>query len=132
MPRVTTVDKGSEKSCEATGHPSECTEPVPGQVQRRETHNVTVTNASGVTKQIATIKSADMFFEKHSHDYVAEDGCHDDESHSLDPKVDNTASFTINKSPAYVVEDDVVSDPKTGDAVNIIEPGINNSLNNNL
>jgi hypothetical protein len=133
MPRIATVDKDSEKSCEATGHPSECTEPVPGPINKTDTHNVNITTASNVTKQIATIQSSEMFFPKHDHDYGGGDGCHDEESHTLDPEIPKTASsgsITINQSPVYIVEDDVTKDPKTDEKVNIVKAGINNSVNN--
>lgn len=129
MVLIATVDA----SCEATGHPSECTEPAPGTTTRTDTHNVTVTNSSGVTKQFATIKSSNMFFPKHDHDYSSIDGCHDKEAHTLDPVVEKTASsgsITINKSPVYITEDNVQNDPKTREAVNIVDSGINNSVNN--
>jgi hypothetical protein len=132
MPGLATIDKSSQQSCEATGHPEDnCTEPVPGQIQKTSDHSVTVTNASGETKQIATLDSANMFFESHSHDYSLLEGCHQDESHTLDPDSGKLASITINGSPAYVVEDNVTSDPTTGEPVNIVGAGVNNSMTNN-
>jgi len=132
MPGLVTIDKPSQESCETTGHPEDnCTEPVPGQVVKTSDHNVTVTNAAGETKQLATITSADMFFESHSHDYSALQGCHQDESHSLDPDKSKVSSMTINGSPVYLKESAVTSDPITDKAVNLIGTGVNNSVSNN-
>jgi hypothetical protein len=69
-----------------------------------------------------------MFFESHSHDYSTSKGCHQDESHSLVPDSGKLSSVTIDGSPAYVVKDNVTSDPVTGEAVNIIGAGVNNSM----
>lgn len=130
MVDIVTIDKSAENSCEATGHPSECTEPFPGQVVKTSDHNVTITNSNGVTKQVATVASADMVFDPHSHDYSNRKGCHQDSGHTLDPDPGKLASVSINGSKAYVVENNVTSDPVTGEAVNIVDAGINNSMRN--
>jgi len=132
MSKIVTVDKSDQESCEATGHPEDnCTEPVPGQVQKTSTHSVTVTSASGDEKQVATIDSAVMHFDSHSHDYSALEGCHQDESHDINPAPSKLSSFTINGSRMYVVKDNVTSDPITDEPVNIIGSGINNSTGSN-
>jgi hypothetical protein len=92
---------------------------------------VTVTSASGDEKQVATIDSAVMHFDSHSHDFSALEGCHQDESHDIDPDPSKLSSLTINGSRMYIVKDNVTSDPITDEPVNIIGSGINNSAGNN-
>lgn len=129
MSLIVTIDKSSESSCEATGHPSDCPEPVPGQVIEENSHNVTITNANGDTKQVATVDSANMDWDPHSHDYDAINKCHDDEPHTLDPNNNGLfPSVTINGSPVYKENTNVQTDPKTGEAINFTGSGINNSI----
>lgn len=127
--KIVTIDLSDSFSAEAGGHPSECTEIVSGQVQKDSDHNVTITNASGETKQIATIKSADMFFEKHAHDHETIDGCHNEQKHTLDPDT-GSKTVTINSSPVYLLKDGVTTDPGSNGDVNITDSGINNSVSN--
>lgn len=128
MVKIATVDNGSEQSCEALNHPTECTEPAPGQIQQTAAHGVTITNESGDSQQIATIASADMHFDSHAHDYSSLQGCHDNQSHDIDPD-NGSSSITINGSPVYLVKDGVTTDPGSGGDVNITQAGINNSVN---
>lgn len=115
--------------CEANGHPSECTEPAPGTVDSTSSHAVTITNASGETQEIATEDSADMNFTSHSHDYDSTNGCHDSQSHTLDPNSAGlSSSLTINASPMYLQNTDVASDPGTGGSIDIINGGVNASM----
>lgn len=109
-------------SCEALDHPTECTEPAPGTVEKTASHSVTVNGT-----QIATIDTADMNFPSHAHDYTSSEGCHQDESHSLDPNTGST-SVTVNGSPLYVVDDAVTTDPTSGGDVNIVNAGNNTSV----
>ena len=132
MTRIVTIDKSNQNSCEATGHPKDnCTEPVPGQIQKESTHSVTVTSSDGTVKQVATIDSAVMHFDSHSHDFSVLEGCHENASHDIDPDPSKLSSLTINGSRMYIVKDNVTTDPKTGDPVNIIGSGINTSAGNN-
>lgn len=137
-PSLVTLDK-SAQSVEATGHPNDCTEPVPGTVQGSEPHSVTVKNAAGDEKPIATYNNATLHFDSHSHDYSADDGCHDNSSHDLTDdagdfnKSNWSTSVSINPasgsdSPVLVKNDDVATDPKTGSPVNVTGTGINNSV----
>lgn len=127
MTLFTTIDA----DCEAFGHPTECTEPATGTVVKTSDHSLTVTNAAQVTKQVATIDSADINFPSHSHDYDTMNGCHDDQSHTLDP--DNPSevaeNITLNGSPLYLSNDGVATDPVTGGDVDIIDASNNNSVN---
>lgn len=120
------------QSAEAAGHPTNCTEPAPGEVSQfeSETNSVTVTNASGEQERLATLADANLFFPTHAHDYSVDLGCHDNAEHKLLPKeADTASSITINGSPVFLTGDGVTTDPKTGGSVNIINAGINNSLN---
>jgi len=115
--------------CEANGHPSECTEPAPGKVEQESSHNVTVSNASGEVKQLATVASANMNFPTHAHGIDEDGNCGDDASHTLDPvPVGLSSSVTINGSAVYLQKLGVQSDPKTGDNIDIINSGVNNSV----
>lgn len=131
MPDIITIDKSAQNSCEAEGHPTECQEPVSGQVVQDSTHNVTITNASGETKQIASVNSATMQFDSHAHDYDAEFGCQENASHSIDPS-NGVATITINGSPVYAFGTDVATDPKSGDAINFTDTGVNNSITSDI
>lgn len=129
MTDLVTDDLGG-KSVEATGHPSECTEPVSGDI-RGTSHSVTVTTAQGDSEPIAT-KVSTLHFDSHSHDYDSDNGCHDNQSHDLTDSDLNSAnmssSITINDEPVLIVADAVSTDPGTGSGVNIVSTGINNSL----
>lgn len=125
MVGIVTIDESSENSCEAEGHPSECTPVVDGQIIKQSNHNVTLTDASGVTKQLATINSARLSFSSHSHTFDAVLGaCVDDKSHVL--SADSSAfddSLKVNGSRVFIVEDDVTTDPDSGGAVNVLSQG---------
>jgi hypothetical protein len=121
MVGIVTIDTSTENSCEATGHPSECTEPVPGQIQKASESSLTVTNSSGETQQVATVETAVMHFDSHAHSYNStDDVCEDTATH--DVKADSSAfkSITLNGSAIYLVEDDVATDPKSGGPINVI------------
>ena len=116
--------------CEATGHPDDCAEPAPGTVENDSgSHNVTVKTSDGEF-MVATKDVAVMNFPSHAHDYSAVEGCHEKQSHNLEPRESDLLSVTIAGSKVYPVSDDVQSDPKTGEQVNIKNtPG---SLENTL
>lgn len=129
----------SGTSCEATGHPSDCTEPVPGTVEGSEPHSVTVNNANGDEKPVATLDFCTLHFDSHSHDYTDTEGCHQDESHDLTKSGGDfnsgnwSSSVSISPanepaSPVLVVADDVATDPTTGSPVNTVDTGVNNSV----
>lgn len=124
------TDDLNDQSCEATGHPSECTEPAPGSVQGTS-HNVTVNDANGNEKPIAT-RASTLHFDSHAHDHTSTEGCHDNQSHDLTgADLDDTnlsSSININGEPVLIVADGVATDPGTGSPVNIVASGINNSL----
>lgn len=122
MPEPAVIDA----SCEAKGHPSDCTEPAPGTVVSTSTHDITVT-VGGTTKEIATIDTADMDFPSHAHEYSDEDGCHEKESHTIDPD-EGDPSITINGSPIYEVDSAVTSDPGSGGDVDIVSNPIDTSM----
>lgn len=114
-------------NCEAFGHPSACTEPAPGDVQEESPASLTLTNAGGTTKQIASVDTADMHFDSHGHDTDEEGNCIQFETHDVDPSV-TSSSLTLNNSPLYIVGDGVGTDPTTGGDIDIIDAGINVSL----
>jgi hypothetical protein len=103
-------------SVEAFGHPSECQEPASGEVVSTASHGISVT-VNGTSREVATIASADISLPSHAHDYSSEDGCHQNESHTLDPS--GEASITINGSPIYLVENNAATDPTSGGAIDI-------------
>lgn len=105
-------------SVEAFGHPSECDEPASGQVASDASHGVSVT-VDGITREVATIDTATISVPSHAHDYSVAEGCHDLQSHSLDPS--GEPSITINGSPIYTVDDGVATDPTTGGSVDITQ-----------
>lgn len=123
MPEPALIDA----TCEAFGHPSECTEPAPGSVASDAQTNVTVT-VDGTTKEFASIDSASIDIPSHAHDYDSTNGCHDNQSHTLDPDT-GEPSITIDGSPIYTVENSVTSDPVTGGDVDITSNPITTSIN---
>lgn len=104
--------------CEAFGHPTECQEPAPGTVESDNSTGITVT-VNGTTCEIATLDSATMNFPSHAHDHSTLEGCHQNESHALDPDT-GESTITINGSPIYQIESAVTSDPTTGGDVGIV------------
>jgi hypothetical protein len=113
-------------NCEAYGHPDDCEEPADGTVQSTSPVSVTVNGTD-----IATKATADMHFPSHSHDYDVDNGCHQDESHTLDPDDPGPGlsdSVTINGSPIYQVATGVADDPTSGGSIDIIDAGGNSSL----
>lgn len=119
-----------DADCDAYGHPTNCTEPAPGTIVQDSSHNVTVT-VSGTTKELATIASATMDFPSHAHDYTTDDGCHQNESHALDPDAsEDSPSLTINGSPVYLVGTGVTTDPTTGGSVDIVSNPISINIDN--
>lgn len=130
MTKIATDDLNGQ-SCEATGHPTNCTEPVPGTIQGSG-HSVTVNNANGEEKPIAT-RASTLHFDTHSHDYSSELGCHANQSHDLTGTDFNDAnlssSLNINGEPVIVLADDVSTDPGSNGPVNMTGTGISDSLN---
>lgn len=111
-------------NCEAFGHPSECTEPAPGTVDLVDTTTISV---NGTT--IACEENADMHFDSHAHDHSSTEGCHDNQSHDLDPESAKlSSSLTYNGSPLYVKDTSVTTDPGSGGNVDIVDTGGNTSV----
>lgn len=111
-------------SCEAKGHPTECTEPAPGTVESSSSHSLSINGT-----QVATIASADMNFPSHAHDHSATQGCHDSQSHSLDADTSAaSSSLTVNGSPIYVKDTAVATDPSSGGDIDIVDSGGNTSV----
>jgi len=113
--------------CEASGHPSECQEPAIGEVIQTSSTNITNTTAGGETAEIATVSTADIHFDSHAHNYSTLLGCHDNQSHTLDPESSMLPNITINGSQVYVVDNPVATDPGSGGDISITDPG---SINN--
>lgn len=114
-------------TCEAYGHPTECDEPAIGSVIQTSSHGIINTNESGETKEIATVDTADISFDSHSHNYSAISGCGDNKSHTIDPDAAKLPSITINGSQVYVMDNPVATDPASGGDVVIADTG---SINN--
>lgn len=125
MPDIALIDA----SAQASGHPSQCTPTVSGSVDSTSSHNVTVT-VGGTTKEVATIATANINFSSHAHDYTTEEGCHQNQSHSLDPDT-GESSITINGSPVYLVGNGVTTDPTSGGSVDITSNPISPSVTKN-
>lgn len=113
-------------NAEAFGHPTSCEEPAGGSISSDATVSVTINGTA-----VATTTTASIDFPSHAHDYTDEDGCHQNETHSLDPDTGGPGlsdSVTINGSPIYLQASNVTTDPTTGGGVDIIDTGGNNSL----
>lgn len=110
-------------SAEAHGHPSNCTEPANGSVQADSDSSVHVNGTD-----VASVGAASINFSSHSHDHSSEDGCHNNQSHSIDPDTVAT-SVSINDSPVYLVGSGVGTDPGSGGNVDITDGGANETVN---
>lgn len=113
-------------NADAFGHPTECEEPADGSVSSETSTSVTVNGS-----EIATINTATLSFPSHSHDYSDIDGCHQNQSHSLDPDDPGpgiSTSVTVNGSPVYLTADNVATDPTSGGNIDITNSGGNNSV----
>lgn len=115
-------------TCEADGHPTQCEESVVGNVVQTSSHNISNTTASNETAEIATVDTADIIFDSHSHNYSVLLGCHDNQSHTLDPESEKLPNITINGSQVYVVDNPVTTDPGSGGDVSITDAGAINNV----
>lgn len=109
-------------SCEAFGHPTECVEPVIGEVQSTGSHNITNTNANGETAEIATVATANLHFDSHAHTYDGS-SCIDNQSHDVDPDSGSMPNIRVNGSQVYVKDNGVTTDPVTGGDIDITGAG---------
>jgi len=108
-------------NCEADGHPGQCQNPAPGTVQSTSSCSFTVNGT-----EVATETTADMHFPSHAHDHDSENGCHENQSHNLDPDTGKLSdSVTVNGSPVYLTDTGVASDPGSGGAIDIVDAGGN-------
>lgn len=105
---------------EATGHPSECSEPASG----------TVAGSSTVTYNgtaIANTETSTIEFDSHGHDTDDEDNCTDFQSHSIVPD-DVSETVLYNGSGFFHTEDGVATDPGSGGSVSITSSGGNETI----
>lgn len=103
---------------EAFDHPDECTEPAAGNAVMEVTEggeskesSVKINGVSVVTKNVGV-----LFFPEHAHDYDSENGCHDEQSHLIEPPSDG--SVTVNGS-SIMVGSDTTTDPVSGGNVTV-------------
>jgi hypothetical protein len=125
---LATLDVSGTQSCEAFGHPSDCTEPAPGSVSQYQSkinsiRIITNNNSS----RAATTSDANLNFSSHSHDYSVEQGCHEDSSHKLIPNV-TSSTVTIDGSPIFVKEYSVQTDPVSNGSVDIKSEEVNKTI----
>lgn len=113
-------------NCEATGHPTECTEPAPGAVTSTSSSSLSINGTD-----IYSEDTADMHFDSHAHSYIdtnadgIPDTCSDMQSHDLDP--DQSHSITLNSTPIYLVGDST-TDPGSGGTATILDSGGNSTV----
>mgnify|MGYP000262406902 CR=1 FL=1 len=108
-------------NCDAFGHPNNCQEPAPGAVQATSACPFTVNGT-----EVATEATADMHLNSHAHDYDSENGCHQNQSHDLDPDTGKLSdSVTVNGRPVYLTDTAVANDPGSGGDIDIVDAGGN-------
>lgn len=112
---IVTEDRGSTTSAEATGHPTQCEEPALGKVEATQS-SVTITDTSGTTRAIATT-AATIAFTEHAHDHSTLQGCHNQQTHEIDPQA--TDSLSINGNAVLETGTVVGTDPVTGGDVTL-------------
>lgn len=105
--------------CEATGHPSKCTEPATGSVNGSSSS----VSVDGVSIGVAT--SNKLHFDSHAHDHSTIEGCHSMQSHDLDPEDDH--SVTLDGDPLLLVGDST-TDPGSGGTAEVVDSGGNSSV----
>lgn len=100
-------------SCEATGHPTECTEPAPGTVENTDNTSILTVNGS----DIAT-RDDRMVFGSHAHEYTPPlgPGCTDFQSHSL--QTDQIHPLSIDGT-SVMCRDDTTTDPGSGGTASV-------------
>jgi hypothetical protein len=107
-------------NCEAYGHPTQCSEPANGSVSSSSSSNVTLNG-----EDVYFHSRADMSFSSHAHDYSVNLGCHNNQSHSIDPE--DTHNLTLNGSP-IVIESDEGTDPGSGGRAIFTDSGGNETF----
>lgn len=105
-------------ACEADGHPTDCQEPASGSV----TASGSIWRVEGTP--VGT-QDGTMEFPSHSHDHSVEEGCHDDQSHSLTP--DDSHILREEGQPLMFVGDST-DDPGSGGTAEIVGDGGNSIL----
>lgn len=109
----------------AKGHPSSCTANVSGTVQSTGANLLSVAGT-----EVATADNADMHFDSHSHDHSAVEGCHDDQSHDVDPTSGKLSGILrVEGSPVYLEDSALQSDPGSGGDIDATGNGGNTILN---
>lgn len=112
-------------SCEATGHPSSCTEPAPGTVENTDGNDTITLNGKPLADH-----GDKMHFPSHAHKYsdINSDGakeCHDNQSHDLVP--DQNPVISIDGNPVMRVADST-TDPGSGGTAEIKDSGGNSVI----
>jgi uncharacterized Zn-binding protein involved in type VI secretion len=103
-------------NCEATGHPGECQEPVPGEVQDADGDTDFTVNGVPVADH-----SDVMHFDSHAHSYSGDPPkCGGYTDHDLTPDQDH--GFTVNGEPV-MREGDSTTDPSSGGTAEILDSG---------
>jgi len=107
-------------ACEATGHPSACTEPAPGSIQDADgTAPITVDGTP------LADHGDRLQFPSHGHDVDEEGNCIAYQTHELVP--DQTPPITVDGRPVMRVGDST-TDPGSGGTASIVGAGGNNVL----
>jgi uncharacterized Zn-binding protein involved in type VI secretion len=101
--------------CEATGHPSVCTEPANGTVTEGNTSTSVRINGTTVANH-----ADEMFFPSHGHDVSPLGACTNYQTHSLVPS--DTGGISINDN-RVMQEGDTQTDPGSGGTATIIGTG---------
>lgn len=99
-------------SCEADGHPTECTEPAPGTIEDTDNSQPLTLDGTAVADH-----GDRMHFDSHSHDYSTDLGCHDVQSHDLVP--DQMNPWTVDGRSLMAVGDST-TDPESGGTAEIV------------
>jgi len=101
--------------CEATGHPSVCTEPANGSVTEGNTSTSVRINGTVVANH-----ADEMFFPSHGHAVTPTGACTDYQTHSLVPS--DTGGISINDK-RVMQKGDTQTDPGSGGTATIVGIG---------
>lgn len=100
-------------SCEASGHPSECTEPAPGNVDVETPTNIRINGTEIGVKEFSS-----MFFPSHGHDTDEDNDCTDFQEHNI--QIEENRNIKVN-GEIIMVRGDTGTDPGSDGEVVILE-----------
>lgn len=101
----------SGDSIEASGHPSECTEPATGSISTSDETGTTSNDNIVLNKN-----NSSLDFPSHGHDTDGDGNCTDDQSHNLTPDIEETG-LRLNGENVLITGTIQNTDPVTNGSI---------------